>query len=243
METQIKEEAHEDSLCFETSGDDLANLSFVEKYDRFVRAEHSDIDSDGEFFPDDNLLRQEYAQLTGDATNYQRAKFHRRLSTGLPGRYGSQDSNCTLDRIVEANNGKTANSEEKSGYSDSKSQEKSRLAELIARLGEIRKCDPDGNSIFCTQEELDTIQERFGDVLDYLHDKSSTFERCSSSKYSDNEEQVDVGNAIPDEQREVMRMLADKIVSVQQVRERFHEVEHQVREQVEQLELVERLLM
>lgn len=208
MESQIKEEAKEASLCFESSGDNLASLSLIEKYDRFIQNENSEIDSDGEFFPDDTVLREEYAQLTSEATNYPRGKNHR-LSSGLPGKFRKPDSDD----------------------------------DLIEKLAEVRKREPDGNSIFCTEEELNKIQERYGAILDQLYEKSSLFERKSSLKDSENDEQVDVGNATLQEQGEDMKRLAEKMVSVQQARDRFYEVERQVREQVEQLELVERYKM
>lgn len=253
MEAQIKEEAKESSLCFETSGDNLANLSLVEKYDRFIQNENSEIyDSDGDFFPDDTILRKEYAQLTSGALGYPRAKNHR-LSTGLPGRFRSLPlSNCDSHQSKDRGNGTSNSSNDDSVMvkqehvackDEATNSGLSCIKELIDKLAEVRRIEPDGNSIFCEENELEAIQERYGAILDFLHERSSTFERLSSSKDSENEEQVDVGNAAPAEQRESMKLLAEKIVAVQQARDRFYEVEQLIKEQVEQLELVERYKM
>lgn len=238
MDAQIKEEAKEASLvCFDTSGDsttNLASLSLVEKYSRYIQNENSEMDSDCDFFPDDTVLREEFALLT---TSRGRQNRNHRLSTGLPGKYNSiekKSSEPTNDDDDE---------EEEDKPQPTPTTDLNCLNELIERLAEIRRCEPDGNSIFCTEQELESIQERYGAILDFLYEKSSTFERRSSSKDSENEEQVDVGNVAPEEQRENMKLLAERIVSVQQARDRFYEVEQQVREQIEQLELVERYKM
>lgn len=245
MEAQIKEEAKEASLCFETSSDNLASISLVEKYDRFIQNDNSELDSDGDFFPDDAVLREEYAQLTSDTANYARAK-NNRLSTGLPGKYTkSTDANCSTTE--ETDNGTTSTTGESPESGDTRLKlDKSGLEtlnELIDKLNEVRKCDPDGNSIFCDEHELEAIQERYGAILDFIHDKTCTFEQTSSPKDSDNEEQVDVGNANENQLSDSMKLLTEKMLAVQQARDNFYDVEQQVREQIEQLELVERYKM
>jgi hypothetical protein len=220
MEAQIKEETKEESLvCLDTSGDtNLASLSLVEKYSRYVQNEDADIDSDCDFFPDDTVLREQFAVLARDAHTFPQAKSHR-LSVGLTVK--QRDPVDTDEKKPD-----------------------SCLNELLKKLSEVRRCEPDGNSIFCNDEqELLDIQDRYGDILSYLQEKSSSFSRKSSPKDSENDEQVDVGNAAPEEQRESMKLLAEKIVSVQQARDLFYELEQQVREQIEQLELVERYKM
>ena len=255
MEEKIREENRDTSLCFDSSGDDLANLSLLEKYDRFVQNSNLDInDSDGDFFPDDSILKKEYARLTSVASGHSYSRNHR-LSTCLPGKFKSlpltnRSSDCTRDtgngtlRVDSDRRFSTSEHDATITEESTRPQPGSCLIRgLIDKLGEFRHTEPDGNSIFCEQDDLEAIQERYGAILDFIHEKSVTFEQRSSSKDSENEEQVDVGNAAPVEQRESMRLLAEKIVSVQQARDKFYEVEQSVREQVEQLELVERYKM
>lgn len=253
MEAQIKEEVKEASICCDVPADDLGSLSFVEKYSRYIQNENlSDIDSDCDFFPDDAVLREEYAQLTRETATYQRAK-HNRLSAGFPIKFRSISSaNRTMPE--ESNdvgkNGATTNTthgDDTITGGDSKMSARQKdvayLNELIENLAEVRKTGPEGNSIFCTQEELEAIQERYGAILDFLQEKSTTFELRDSSKDSENEEQVDVGHVTPEEQRESMRLLQEKIMSVQQARDRLNEIRNQVTEQIEQLEIFERTKM
>jgi len=251
MEAQIKEETRESSLCFETSGDNLANLSIVEKYDRFIHNESSEIsDSDGDFFPDDTILRKEYAQLTSGASGVPRAKNHR-LSTGIPGRFRSlPPTDCDPYYFAKDTGNGTSKMGQFERASDANSttlknteSTQARIDELIEKLNQVRRTDPDGNSIFCEQSELETIQERYGAILDYVHEVSPTFEIRSSSKDSENDEQVDVGSVACVNPDESTKLLSEKIARVQQARDRFYEIEQLVKEQVEQLELVERYKM
>lgn len=259
MEAQIKEETKEASLCFETSGDNLASLSLIEKYDRFIQNETQDVDSDGDFFPDDTLIREEYDQLTNDAANYKRVKNHR-LSTGLPSKFRMLDPKSMSQPTTTATttehqdeqeqpgpgNGTSISTSTEAGFDIAGQLDKTRinnLNELIEKLAEVRHCEPDGNSIFCTESELESIQERYGLILDFLHDNAKLFDKRTSSKDSENEEQVDVDNSSSVGQSEDMRLLTEKILSVKQTKDKFYEIEQQVREQVEQLELVERYKM
>ena len=253
MEAQIKEEVKEASICCDIPADDLGSLSFVEKYSRYIQNENlSDIDSDCDFFPDDAVLREEYAQLTRETATYQRAK-NNRLSSGLPIRFRSISSaNRTMpeETIDVGNNGATTDSDHHDdtvtgadNEINTPRKDVAYLNELIENLAEVRKTGAEGNSIFCTQEELDAIQERYGAILDFLQEKSTSFEPKDSSKDSENEEQVDVGHVTPEEQRESMRLLQEKIMSVEHARDRLNEIRNHVTEQIEQLEIFERTKM
>lgn len=257
MEAQIKEEVKDASLCFDTSQDNSASLSFVEKYGRYIRADHSDIDSDCDFLPDDTVLREEYHQLTSGNTSFPRIKNHR-LSTGLPGKYRTaRQTNRTYSEesidVVTSNhknnnnNGTLTMKGDEITINDPKTsrtrEECAKIDELIEKLAEVRRTGPDGNSIFCTEEELEAIQERYGAILDYIHEKTAIFERTNNSKDSENEEQLDVGQAAPREQRECMQLLREKIQSVEQVRDNLNELRNQVKDQIEQLEIFERTKM
>lgn len=110
------------------------------------------------------------------------------------------------------------------------------IDEPIRQLESIRKTGEDGNSIFCTSLELDTIQERYGEILDYIADKTKLFSEVSSGIES---------GAVATKQKDdnMPETLIEKIKSVQQARDKLYDVESQVREQIEQLELVERYKM
>lgn len=239
MEAQIKEEIKDASLCFETSGDNLPNISLVDKYDRFIQNEEI-YDSDGDSFPDDTILKKEYAQLTRGITGLPELPNKRR---SLP------FSNHNLYHSKDSGNGVTMKPNDQSSEDNVVDTETSSkpghtsMDELIDRLAEVRRTGLEGNSCFCEPDEQELIRERYAAILDSLYERSSTFERRSSSKDSDNEEQVDVGKAAPADQREIMKMINDKRSAVQVARDRFYEVEQQVKEQVEQLELVERYKM
>lgn len=243
-------------MCFDTSAaEDLGSLSFVEKYCRYIQSDNiSDIDSDCDFNLDDTILREEYAQLTSNAANHRRAKINR-LSTGLPGRFRTISSaNCkkindeeTID--VENNGTSTMDNNETLCGGDTGTaalkKDLEQYEELIKRLAEVRRTGPEGNSIFCTQEEHEAIQMRYAAILDFLQEKACNFDRkCSSKDYdNDNDEQVDVGEADTPKQREGMRLLQEKISSVKQARDQLNEVRNQMKEQIEQLEIFERTKM
>lgn len=219
MEAQIKEETQEDSIvCPDTSSEtNLASLSIIEKYSMYIQNEDSEMDSDCDLMPDDSVFREQFDNVAREAHNNSRSRSNR-LSMGLPERPRESVDEGDQKPLICYN-------------------------ELLKKLAEVRKCGPDGNSIFCTEQELNDIQERYGDILSFIQEKASTFPMRESNKDCDNDEQVDVGNATPEEQRKSMRLLAEKIASVEQARDLFYEVEQQVREQVEQLELVERYKM
>lgn len=249
MEAQIKEEAKDASLCFEAASQDgSASLSFVEQYGRYIRGNNSDIDSDCDFLPDETVLRDEYVKLTNGNASFPRVKNHR-LSSGLPGKYRSANqtnrtfSDETIDVVTNNNNNNAQVDETTEHKSDKRRRDSCRLDELIEKLNEVRRTGPEGNSIFCTEEELDAIQERYGAILDYLHEETAIFERTSNSKDSENEEQVDVGQVAPEDQRESMQLLQEKIQSIQQVRDRLNDLRNQVKDQIEQLEIFERTKM
>lgn len=239
METQIKEETKETSLCFESSGGDLASLSLVERYDRFLQNDHSEADSDGDFFPDDTVLREDFAQLRNDTANYttQQSRKNNRLSTGLPCKYAnlSVTDDEPTNGDSDDNSRSSVEKDEKSGLIG--------LNLLIEQLEIVRQCGEDGNSVFCNEAELEAIQEKYGKILDFMYDKSSTFERTNGSKdeeHDGHDGQIENHNH---ESEEDFRILADKMEQVKKARDRFYEVEQQVREQIEQLELVERYKM
>lgn len=252
METQLREELKEDNLCFETSSDDLASLSFIEKYDRFLQQESPDVDSDADdFLPDDTMLRSEYAQLRSDTANYKKITNHR-LSTGLPSKY----MNCLDSTTVSVTDDDTPNGSVIDSKDDSTKQNETALIELgklLQRLEEVRKCDPEeGNSIICTEEELHSIQERYAAILDFIYNiGQSTFEKVNNFFKDSDSQQLDEdrsnegnnGTATAPSQSEDLQMLAKKMESVANARDKFYEVEQQVREQIEQLELVERYKM
>lgn len=263
MEKQIKEEANETSLCFDTSRDNLASLTLLEKYDRFIQNYSSDADSDGDLFPDDTMIREEYAQLRVDTAKHTTtAAKNLRLSTEIPGRSRRSDSSHLSVVDDDATNGTIQESMAELGSTKAVEEQSGLISlnELIEKLELIRKCGEGGNSIFCTESELKAFQDSYGGILDFLREKSSTFER-SNSKDSDNhqdednedeDEEVDVQVARENETNnnnitlhidEDQKLLADKMELVQQARDKFYEVEQQVREQLEQLELVERYKM
>lgn len=111
------------------------------------------------------------------------------------------------------------------------------LDEPLRQLESIRKTGPEGNSIFCTQSEFETIAERYEDIISFITDKRKLFSEVNSSDESNS-------GAVTTKQHDDMpETLIDKIKSVQQARDKLYDIENQVREQIEQLELVERYKM
>lgn len=214
MDTIIKEEFKEVSLCVVDSDDenqdDLASSSIAEKYDRFLRDNHSDSESDLDYFPDDDILKEEYAQLKSDSSfnltqsnHLEQQRPPHRLSTGIPSNRKPLPNQPTVG-----------------------------IKELIDKLAAVRKCGPDGNSVFCTEDELTTIQGAYAEILDYLDSKTSDFKETEISESQPTAE-------LSDERK----VFLEKIEAVRKARDAFHEIEGQVREQIEQLELVERYKM
>lgn len=242
MEEQIKEEAKDASLCFETASQDgSASLSFVEQYARYLRGNSPESDSDCDFLPDETMLRDEYLQLTRGNTSFK----NHHLSTGPPGKYRSAHrTNRTLseETIDVVANNNTSNNGQVEGTTGPQGDLK-RYDELTKKLAEVRRTGPEGNSIFCKEEELDAIQERYGAILDFLKEKTKTFEKKSNSKDSENEEQVDVGQVAPRDQRESMRLVQEKSLSIQRLSDRLNELKNQVKEKIELLEIYERTKM
>lgn len=266
MEGQFKKETEDDSLCFETSGDELASLSLIEKYDRYLQRDTSEVDSDTDFFPDDTILKEEYAQLRIETAKHARTKsINSCLSTGIPGKFRkSVNSNISVVDDDEPSNVSSELTEDREQPNRDDLCPIERLNHLIEDLATIRKCEPDGNSIFCEKDEWHTIQVKYGAILDLFYDLSSCFESTTNSKSiedhqsrdrdgdDDNDEDVEVIKKEPDgfthpnnneEKDEDMKLLAKKMDSVQEARDKFYEVEQQVREQLDQLELVERYKM
>lgn len=253
METQIKEEENEPSLCFETSGDNLGSLTLIEKYDKFLHNENhdSEADSDGDFLPNETLLRDEYARLRRKTNNFMRAKCQSSSSPEKRSKYKGMDFNSSdivdVDGNTDLRNG--LNKDEKSSLAS--------LDELIGKLNEVRKHESNWRNILCTEEEIDNISSRYGQLLDFIYKKSiSSFEKSNGSKDSDSQEpDVDVNNDIDEDrdkddennlsnrQNQDFVVLGKKIESVHKVRDKYFEVEQEVREQIEQLELVERYKM
>lgn len=114
------------------------------------------------------------------------------------------------------------------------------IKRLIEQLDLHRKGGPDGNSIFCTEEELNAIQGCYGSILDLLQERSSTFEERANANVESPE---DAENQTPVEPPFDMKSLTPHLEALQGVRDKFFLVEQQVRELIEQLELVERYKM
>lgn len=260
METQLKREVDEDNLCFETSGDHLASLSLIEKYDRFILKEVPEVDSDSDFFPDDTILKEEYAQLRLETAKHVRTKsISKRLSSGLPGRYRrGLDTNISVDDDDEPSNLSVEQLDDLDNGDSTCPSDRLRL--LIEDLNSIRRCEPDGNSIFCSKLEWETIQEKYGKILDFMYEFSPNFEKNNGSKGEEDDCETDRETATnkvtsksdPNgnehsrnnvETGEELELLTQKMESVQKARDKFYEVEQQVKEQIEQLELVERYKM
>lgn len=249
MEAQIKEELKEATLCFETSGDNLASLSLIEKYDRFMQNPENEISCDGgaNFFLDESFLNEEFAKLTSNATNTSQAKNHR-LSHTLPEDY-SRSPNSSIDVDGTGNGIRQPKENEIKDEQHDQAQDLSskRLHKLIEELEPIRKtCG--GNFISCKDnDQLESLKEKYSSILDWFWYKQSHFERTNSSRSSENDEEVDVEDKAiaPGDRGELFATgaLAEKVSALQEARDRFYEVEQQIKEQVEQLELVERYKM
>lgn len=262
MEDQLKEAVVNSSLCFNTSGDELASLTLVEKYDRYLQDEHTDAESDGELYPDDTVLRQEYAQMKNNYKEATDKSYRSRLSLCIPGKYRSSiGTTSSASGSPDKSSTKTQTQREQQEEQDKSKDVRTGLNkfnELIEKLAQVRKCDPDGNSIFCTEEELLAIQSSYGEILDFIYEKSATFVKaestskdCDGQRDSDDtdgqDEEVEVKDTVPPtpptSHSEDLRILAEKIESVQRTRDKFYEVEQHVKDYLEQLELVERYKM
>lgn len=239
MDTKIKEETEDTSLCFESSGEDLASLTLVEKYDRYLRSVKEDVESEDEdFLPDEYELREEYDRLRADTANY--ASSNKRLTTGLSRRYINTDPELSVvdDDTTEDSN-------------DGEKDDAVCLNELLEVVDSVRRFGPDSNSIFCTQAELEQIRESYKNIIDFILKRSTNFSktsRDSGEQQSDEEEEDRAGdqvrnNVFEPNNNEEKKLLGEKMEMVQQARDRFYEVEQVVREQLDQLELVERYKM
>lgn len=111
------------------------------------------------------------------------------------------------------------------------------LDEPLRQLEAVRKTGDDGNSIFCTQSEFEAIAERYEDIISFIADKRKLFSEVNSSDESNS------GAVTAKQNDDIPEALIDKIKSVQQARDKLYDIENQVREQIEQLELVERYKM
>lgn len=237
METKIKEELKDQSLSFESSGDNLASLTLLEKYDRYCRNDNlEEVSEDEDFFPDEIELQEEYARLRTDTANYADPK--RRLTTGLSRRNVIADPELS---VVDDDTTDNDNGDIYDGKSDIVN-----LDEFIQELSSIRKCEPDGNSIFCTETELEKIRENYQKIIDFILDRISKFEKTSSEKdlteQQSDEKRDDTSNNDTSEQNNSgeLQLLSEKMEKVRQARDRFYEVEQVVKEQLIQLEVVER---
>lgn len=203
METKIKDETKDQSLCFESSGEDVASLTLVEKYDRYCQSDNLDVDSDEDFFPDELELQEEYARLRTDTANLTDPK--RRLTTGLSRKKIISDPELSTDNedVEQPHEGKSN----------------------ITCFDSVRKCGPEGNSIFCTQIELEEIKEFYRKIIDFI--KNTKFEKDLTEQQSE-------------EENKLSELLSEKMERVRQARDKFYEVEQIVKEQLIQLEVVER---
>lgn len=237
METKIKEELNDQSLCFESSGDNLASLTLVEKYDRYCQSGNSEeVSDDEDFFPDEIELQEEYARLRTDTANHADPK--RRLTTGL------SRKNIITDPELSVVDDDTTDNEIGKSY-DGKSDIVC-LDELIQKLNSVRKCEPDGNSIFCTKTELEKIRENYQKIIDFILERTSRFEKTSSEKdlteqqSDEKKDETSNNNTSELNNNEELKLLSQKMEQVRQARDRFYEVEQIVKEQLIQLEVVER---
>lgn len=254
MEKLLATDHVDRSLSVESGDETQPSPTFLKQYEEFLlrTALNDGEDSDSDCFPDETILREEYKQMKYDSSEKIRANKSHNLTTSLPGRHNSFEINKPSD----AHNGSI--SEQESGtISETKEDRDERsglngLNRLIEKLETVRQCGENGNSIFCSQSELEAIQECYGQILDYMQERSSSFEKTNNStttpQETDEEEDVetcDSKNAMNNkqDQNEDMKLLEKKLESVQKTRDKFFEVEQHVQEQIEQLELVERYKM
>lgn len=261
MGDSLEEQIKEANVSLDSGENCLASLTFIEKYEQYLQGSHFEDpdDSDSDYFPNDMTLREEYNQLKHDSSERIRANKTNRLSTGLPGKHNSFDANNILEAVGDqvktrkhdVQNG-SVESNEFINIEETKEDKDERsglngLNKLIEKLEKVRQCGPEGNSIFCTAEELEALQECYGEILDYIQEKSKSFEGSSNPTMTPQEpDQVDEndnGQTNKQEENEDRKLLSEKMESVQKARDRFYEVQHLVQEQIEQLELVERYKM
>lgn len=266
MESHLRDGEANLTVCDEdVSCDDVLSESLLGKYISYIKKSGSDaeLDSEDEYLPNDDCLREKYAQVRSNESNTSASistsgsRQSKRLSTGIPAKYktieviNDEDSqNSTLQANDVNERGKAA---------------LERLYGLIEKLKTVRRCGLDGNSIFCTQSELDAIQEGYGKILDLVHESTSMFETrscCLSRELNETNRQSKddrkSGGDMPRDNQEDQSSdnhlnvkpvdkgkdtLAEKITSVKVARDKFYEVEQQVKDYLEQLELVERYKM
>lgn len=206
METQIKEELDDVSIC--TSGE-LGNLTLIEKYDRFQMGHDPDSggESDEDLFSNDTI-REEYALMKRNTANYMRPSDHKSSNHQI--RKHKAD--------VESRNGNEKRESPTDQNPDIINFDKS-----IEQLNNVKRCEP----ISCTEEELNKISDTYAQILRFIEMKANnSFEvEVEDIKINDSE------------------LLAEKIESLRLVRDEFYEIQQQVREYIEQLELVERYKM
>lgn len=252
MESLIKQEEHNASLCVEAGDNQLASLSIIDKYDRFIQGDDSDEgeDSDEDYFPNESVLKKEIDQIKHGRSE-KSTKPNSRLSLGLPAKYKTNELNTSLPNISALpRNGTTEQLIATKTELDSRELKEERsgvkhLKKLIEKLNTQRICGPDGNSIFCTEEELSSIQESYGAILDFLYEKSiTTFEKKDSASISSPNETDDstLDNTTTDLSLDKSSLIPH-FEATQEVRDKFFLVEQQVRDLIEQLELVERYKM
>lgn len=255
MDSLIKEDGDKADLCVVDGDVGKPSLSIVEKYDRFVQGDDSDEEEeDGDFLPI-NIMREAYKQIKHKSA--EKSKSGRsRLSLGLPSRLRTQDANLSLPPAISdgIKNGTTESPSPAILGQDTKEckEEKSgvkTLNKLIEQLNIKRTCGPEGNSIFCSEEELRDIQDSYGKILDLLESKSATFEKNNNTDVNSPQESDhnmtyhETQLTLPSELTFDKKLLDAHLESTQRARDRFFLVEQQVRELVEQLELVERYKM
>lgn len=246
MERLIKEKEADASLCVETGDEVSASLSIVEKYDRFLQGEDFDEsnDSDIDYFANDSILKEEYNQIKHDNSEKLQKPKTSRLSTGLPERYNRLETNNDHIEVCDANNGTTDSREDK----DEKSG-LTKLKKLIEQLHQVRSCGDDGNSIFCDKNELDNIEHNYANIINFLKLRSKSFEKNTEPTspsgrnndditFSDNLASVQSADTTLDR-----KSFTEHLEAVEKARDRFYVIEQQVRELIEQLELVERYKM
>lgn len=221
MDNQIKELDQDPSICFETSGDDLGSLTLIERYNKYLQQEE-DEDDDDDSEGDYDEMKSFLNNLLNDLKDISQIdNNHRRISM-----------NIDLAKNNYVNVDDNDSSSPTSTSSKSFNIDIETIEKLIESLNLAKKnFENTVTNETCEEAHVKDISEKYGDILDYIYNKTvSSLERLDSLKELDDD-------------CEDFQILAEKIDSVHKARDKYVEVEQEVREQVEQLELVERYKM
>lgn len=203
MEQEIKNKTDQHDLLIAPSADGQASSTLINKYEHFIRNDlNIDNDSDNEFMPDECMLKDDFAKLRKSLT--------------------SNESSRQLTNLLNKNRNETYFVDE----SPVQQQGIDRLNELIEKLSQIRKCGPNGNSIFCNADDHKNIERQYGELLDFVYETCTKLNQPKPPPTCIETEALDA-----------------KIASVEETRNKLSSVMNQVNELLEQLELVERYKM